>query len=100
LAEASEGFAQVCLLALAATRAAGVEATKVYATGEAEAKITGTGGPASRLIGDVILHAGTRVYFHLSGIDRSSQSRVECAGILTITVAERVVNVLFRSIYA
>ncbi len=39
------------------------------------------------------------VYLNLPGVDGSAQSRVECPCILTVTVAERVIDVLFRTVH-
>lgn len=57
---------------------------------ETVAKVAGTRGIPAALVGDIVLHASTRVDLGLDGIDRSAESGVKLSGIGTISISERV----------
>lgn len=72
----------------------------VNAAGKAETEVPGTGSPTAVFVCDVVLHAGSRVDLQLPRINRASESLVVSAGILSIGIAPRIVNMFFGSIDA
>jgi hypothetical protein len=95
--QASECFTKVFLLTPVVS--AGVDPTKVDTPREGPLDVPERCGDSEALVGDVILHAGTRVDLELDGIDGASESRIPLSGVLVIGVVFRVIDVLFRSVY-
>lgn len=99
LTEAAEGLAEILILALA-TFTTSVEAAKVDTASKAEANVSCTGGPLSRLVGNVVLHSRLHIDLCFDGLDGTAETGVEGAGIDAICVPKGVVDVLLWAIAA
>jgi len=100
LPETPEGFTEVIVSAGGAPTPVGVEPTKVDGPRKGPAQVTGTCHPATGLVGNVVLHAGSGIYIELPRVDGPSQSLVVLPRVLPIRVPQRVVDVLFGSVDA
>src|SRR4051812_6174562 len=70
------------------------------AASEAVAQEAGAGGPASVLVGNVVLHTGARIDLQLPGVDGPAEALVILARVFAIGVAQGVVDVLLGTIDA
>ena len=100
LAQASQCLAEIGLFSRCAAGAVRVDPAVVNAASKAVPEISGTGRPATALVADVVLHAGLRVDFEFPRVNRATQPGVVLAGVLAVSIAKGVVNVLFGPVDA
>lgn len=97
LSQTSQSFTKVVLVSFP-IGTAGVETTIVDTTGEAVANVPSACRPVATLIGDVILHASSRINLAFNRHDGSTKSFVVFRGIHAIGISQRVVDVLFSAV--
>lgn len=74
LSKTPESLAEILFLAGFSATTTGIQAAEMNAPADAEAQIARTCRPASRVIGDVVLHARSWVDLDLDGINRASKT--------------------------
>lgn len=77
-----------------------VDTAIVNTASETEAEVSSTGRPTAVFVGDVVLHAASRVNFQLPRVNRTSEPLVVSTGILSVGVAKGIVDMFFRSVDA
>lgn len=98
LPQASEGLAQVCVLAARSSSTMSVNPAKVNTSCYAVSDVSRAGCPSTTVIGDVILHTCGRIDQELLFLDRPSETRIVLPCVLVVGIVLGVVNVLLGAV--
>jgi hypothetical protein len=86
LAQAAQSLVEVLFTSRGSARATGVESTEVDAASDAKAQVSGTGGPSSRLVCYIVLHASPRINLCFDRLNRASQAWIERSRVNAISI--------------
>lgn len=78
----------------------GVNPAEMNTSSNTVSDVAGAGCPPTTIIGDVVLHASTRINQELLLLDRPSETRVVLPCVLVVGIVLWVVDVLLGTVHA